>query len=311
MPAVDRRDRLVAIVGPTAAGKSALAMRLAQRLGGEIVSADSRQVYRRMDIGTAKPSALERAAVPYHLIDVVDPDEEFSLAVYLRGAAEAIGDVHRRGKLPILAGGTGQYAWGLIEGWQVPEVPPDHELRKRLEARAAVEGVEALHAEMANVDREAASRIDGRNLRRVVRALEIRSLQGDAGARSKKPPHYRITTLGLAVPRDVLYRRIDDRVNRMVDAGWADEVQALLDLGYGPELPSMSGLGYRELADFLRGELDLDGATERIKRRTHGFARQQHNWFRAADARIQWLDASTPLGELADQAIDRLRTGLC
>ncbi|MCH8186528.1 MAG: tRNA (adenosine(37)-N6)-dimethylallyltransferase MiaA [Chloroflexi bacterium] len=311
MPAVDRRDRLVAIVGPTATGKSALALRLAQRLGGEIVSADSRQVYRGMDIGTAKPSAVERAAVPHHLIDVVDPDEEYSLAVYLRDAATAIGDAHRRRKLPILAGGTGQYAWGLIEGWQVPEVPPDRELRKRLEARAAVEGVEALHAELAKVDSEAASRIDSRNLRRVVRALEIRSIQGDTVARSKKPPEYRITVLGLTLPRDALYRRIDDRVDRMVEAGWVDEVQELLDLGYGPELPSMSGVGYRELADFLRGELDLDGAAERIKRRTHGFARQQHNWFKAADARIQWLDASTSLDELEDQAIDGLKAGLC
>ena len=311
MPAVDRRDRLVAIVGPTATGKSALALRLAQRLGGEIVSADSRQVYRRMDIGTAKPSAVERAAIPHHLIDVVDPDEEYSLAIYLRDAAEAVGDVHRRGKLPILAGGTGQYAWGLVEGWQVPEVPPDPELRRRLEARAAVEGVEVLHAELAKMDPKAASRIDGRNLRRVVRALEIRSIQGDAGARSKKPPEYQITVLGLGLPRDVLYRRIDDRVDRMVDAGWVDEVQGLLEMGYGPELPSMSGVGYRELADFLGGELDLDGATERIKRRTHGFARQQHNWFRAADARIRWLDASRPLDELEDQAVDRLKAGLC
>ena len=298
-------------MGPTATGKSALALRLAQRLGGEIVSADSRQVYRRMDIGTAKPSAVERAAAPHHLIDVVDPDEGYSLAVYLRDAAKAIGEVHRRGKLPILAGGTGQYAWGLIEGWQVPEVPPDHELRKRLEARAAVEGVETLHAELARMDREAASRIDGRNLRRVVRALEIRSIQGSAGTPSKSPPQYRITVLGLTLPRDALYRRIDDRVDRMVDAGWVDEVRGLLDLGYGPELPSMSGVGYRELADFLRGELDLDGATQRIKRRTHGFARQQHNWFRAADARIRWLDASQPLDELEDQAVDRLQTGLC
>ena len=307
-----RRDRLVAIVGATASGKSALALRLAQHLGGEIVGADSRQIYRYMDIGTAKPSPSERARVPHHLIDIADPDEEYSLALYIRDAGRAIRAVHDRGKLPILVGGSGQYVWGLIEGWQVPETPPDSRLRESLEARALEIGAAALHAELAEVALEAAARIDARNVRRVIRALEVHEAsRGSSISPSKQPPDYEIDVLGLSIARDALYKRIDDRVDRMMADGWVDEVRRLLGKGYGPELASMSGLGYRELVDYLSGSLGLEDAVERIKRRTHRFAGGQHAWFKADDRRIRWFDASQPLDALEAEAIESLSTALC
>ena len=303
---------LVAIVGPTASGKSALALRLAQRLGGEIVGADSRQIYRHMDIGTAKPSPGEQAAMPHHLIDVVDPDGEYSLAVYIHDASEAIRAVQDRGKLPILVGGSGQYVWGLIEGWQVPEIPPNRRLREALASRAVEVGAEALHAELAGVAPEAAARIDSRNVRRVIRAIEVHEASsGSSSSPSKKPPDYAITVLGLSIARDALYKRIDERVDRMIADRWIDEVRGLLGMGFGPELPCMSGLGYGELVEYVAGKVGLEDAIERIKRRTHRFARGQHAWFKKGDHRISWLDASRPFDALEAEAIESLSTGLC
>ena len=288
------QDRLLAIVGPTAVGKSALALRFAKRIDGEAVNADSRQVYRYMDVGTAKPSPEDRAAVPHHLIDVIDPDEDYSLALFLRQASEAIRNVKRRSKLPILVGGTGQYVWGLLEGWQVPEVPPDPELRRCLEERARLEGPGSLYQELSNLDPAAAGRIDARNVRRVIRALEVHYASSDrqrSGPRKAAPP-YRTKVLGLTLERSALYQRIDQRVDTMMASGWVEEVQALLDRGYSPELPSLSSLGYGELVQYLNGDLTLEAAAERIKNRSHGFARHQYAWFRLNDERISWFDAS-------------------
>ncbi|MDP6108185.1 MAG: tRNA (adenosine(37)-N6)-dimethylallyltransferase MiaA, partial [Candidatus Brocadiia bacterium] len=269
---------LLAIVGPTAAGKSALALRLALRHGGEIVSADSRQVYRLMDIGTAKPAPEELSAVPHHLIDAVDPDEPFSLAMFLEQARAAIADIAARSRLPILVGGTGQWVWALLEGWEVPAVAPDTRLRANLEERARQEGHEALYAELSRTDPAAAARIDARNVRRVVRALEIAAVGGTPPGKDtpdKTSPPFDARLIGLTLERGELYRRIDDRVDSMIERGWVGEVSGLLERGYGPELPSMSGLGYGDLARHVRGELDLDAAVELIKFGTHRFARSQ------------------------------------
>ena len=296
---------LLAIVGPTAVGKSALALRLARRLNGEIVTADSRQVYRHMDVGTAKPPLEDSSEIPHHVIDVVNPDEDYSLALYLRQAADAIRDIYSHSKLPVLEGGTGQYVWGLLEGWQVPEVPPDPELRLRLESRAAAEGPAALYEELARLDPGAASRIDSRNLRRVVRALEVcySSPKGYPSPPQTRPPPYHVKVLGLTLQRSCLYQRIDDRVERMMDSGWIDEVRALLDMGYRPDLPSMSSLGYRELVQYLGNELTLQEAVQRMKYRTHRFARQQYAWFRLTDKRIHWLDASRELDDVEEETM--------
>ena len=222
---------MLAVVGPTAVGKSALALELAETLGGEIVSADSRQVYRCMDVGTAKPSATDRARVPHHLVDVVDPDQEYSFALFLRQAAAAIRNIRARGRLPILAGGSGQYVWGLLEGWTPPSVPPDPDLRRRLEAQAQERGYAALHARLREIDPEAAARIDPRNVRRVVRALEVacaarrRGEAHPASPRKKESPPFDSLVLGLYMDRQALYQRIDRRVDAMIEAGWLDEVR--------------------------------------------------------------------------------------
>ena len=284
---------LIAIVGPTAAGKSGLALQLAQRFGGEIVNADSRLVYRRMDIGTGKPSAEELGLVPHHLVNIVDPNESYSLALYLDQASRAVQDIHGRGGLPFLVGGTGQYVWALLEGFAAPQVAPNPSLRARLERQAETEGSEALWERLQEVDPDAAERIDHRNVRRVIRALEVYHETGVpfSQARRREKPPYNSLMLGLTLERKALYHRIDRRVEAMVDGGWPQEVARLLAIGYSTDLPSMSGLGYREMAAYLSGELSLQEAVERIKTATHRFARSQYAWFRLSDPRIHWLEA--------------------
>lgn len=282
--------QLLFIVGSTSTGKSALALRLAQRFGGEIVNADSRQVYRGMEIGTAAPPPADLRLVTHHLYGFVTPDEGFSLARYLSLATEAIAGIHGRGKLPIVVGGTGQYVNALLHGWQAPRVAPDPALRERLDAVIAQEGVDAAAAELLAADPEAAERIDLRNPRRVVRALEVAAALGPGSHGGQAAPPYDSLVLGLTTPtREELYRRIDDRVDAMIAGGWLDEVRALLDAGYAPSLPALSSMGYGELARHLAGELPPDEAVRRIKLSHHRLARQQYTWFKPTDARIRWL----------------------
>ena len=283
---------VLAIVGPTAVGKSALAMELARSLNGEIVGADSRQVYRHMDIGTAKPSLKDRAAVPHHVIDVVDPDEEFNLALYLDMARDALEAIHRKGKLPIVVGGTGLYIWGLLEGLRPPQVPPNKELREHLEARASKGGGDALYKELKKVDPKAAKKIDPHNIRRMIRALEVYMTTGIPFSRlyRKGGSPYRYTMVGLTARREELYSRIDRRVDKMIRRGLVKEVQRLTNRGYGLELPSMSTIGYKEIGLYIKGEVELDSAVQRIKQETHRFARHQYGWFRLKDERVHWFD---------------------
>jgi tRNA dimethylallyltransferase len=289
----ERAVRVLVIVGPTAVGKTELAIRLGQALGGEAISADSRQVYRYMNIGTAKASPAERAALPHHLIDIVDPDEELTLAHYQELATRTIADVSARGKLPILVGGTGLYVRAVTEGWTVPQVPPNEALRAHLLAEAERLGHDALHATLAAVDPLAAQRIDARNVRRVIRALEVFQQTGIpiSQLQQKRAPGYPLLTLGLTMPREALYARIDARIERMMAQGLLDEVRWLVEHGYGYDLPAMSGLGYQQIGQYLRGEVALPDAVALIKRHTRRFVRQQYNWFRPSDTSIHWLDA--------------------
>ena len=299
---------IVAVVGPTAVGKSALALRLARELDGEIVSADSRQVYRYMDIGTGKPSPRDRAEVPHHLIDISDPDDEYSLALFLRDASSAIRDLFARSRLPIVCGGTGQYVWALLEGWHVPIVAPDSQFRDALYERVRVEGVEALHVELAAVDPAAAYRVDPLNPRRVIRALEVaRSAGHPRPEPGREKPPFGATTVGLTLGKERLNHRIDRRVDSMMAAGWLAEVERLLGCGYDRDLPSMSGLGYTELAQHVRGKIPLEEAVAEIKRRTRKFARRQRGWFRDADERIRWFEGSE---EGFDRAGSHIRDAL-
>jgi tRNA dimethylallyltransferase len=283
---------LVAAIGPTAVGKSQLALRLAQDFDGEIVNADSRQVYRYMDIGTAKPSHAELSLVPHHLIGIINPDESFSLAIYQKLAHEAIENIQQRHKLPLLVGGSGLYVWSVIEGWQIPPVAPDTEFRHSLEIRAKKEGGYALYQELQKVDPVAATKIMPSNLRRIIRALEIYQVKGQPVSQlwQKQPPSYPILIIGLTMQRDNLYRRIDSRVDEMIKQGLIDEVKDLIAKGRSPDLPSMSGIGYKQIGMFIQGKLDLPTATQQIKNETHRFARHQYAWFHLNDARIHWLN---------------------
>ena len=277
---------VLAIVGPTAVGKSKVALALAERIGAEIVSADSRQVYRSMDIGTAKASPEERRRVPHHLIDVVDPDQEFTVVHYRDLALRAVEDVLERGKLPLLVGGSGLYVRTVTEGLVVPEVLPDREYRRALEQRSG----EELHRELAAVDAAAAARIDPRNIRRVIRALEVWRATGRPFSEQQTTagPGFEVRKIGLTCNRELLYRRIDARVDQMMAAGLLEEVRDLSSR-YSWDLPAMSGIGYRQLGQHLRGEIDLTPAVQRIKYDTHRYARQQYTWFSLEDSSIRWF----------------------
>lgn len=286
------RSPLVVIVGPTAVGKTELAIQLAERLNGEIVSADSRLFYRGMDIGTAKPSAAEQARVRHHLIDVADPDENWSLAVFQAAAREAIDDIHQRGKLPFLVGGSGQYVRAVTQGWTPPAVTPDDRLRAALEALAREHDVYWLHDRLKLLDPSAAEKIDARNLRRTVRALEVifstgRRFSAQGGV-SDSP--YRLTSVGLMRPRPELYERIDQRIESMFANGLLNEVQTLLEKGYSPALPTLSAIGYRECVAVLQGSMTLDEAKTHIKKLTRIFVRRQGNWFKENDPQIAWFE---------------------
>lgn len=298
-PGLDRTERagtrlpLVVIVGPTAVGKTEIAIQLAERLDGEIISADSRLFYRGLDIGTAKPTEEERARVPHHLIDVADPDETWSLAVFQERAREAIRDIHARDRLPFLVGGTGQYIRAVTEGWQPPQVEPDPRLRTALESWAGEIGYDGLHERLARLDPQAAATIDPRNLRRTVRALEVIMTTGElfSAQRKQGPSPYHLFVLGLIRPRTELYERVDARIDAMLAASLVEEVQSLLEAGYPPDLPTLSAIGYREIIAYLQGEYSLEEAITRIRRATRTYVRRQANWFKQDDPDIHWFRA--------------------
>lgn len=281
---------LIAIIGPTAAGKSAYAMALAPQVHGEIVSADSRHVYRRMDIGTNKPTPDEQRLVRHHLIDLRDPHERFSLGEYIELAQAAIADIRARGKTPLLVGGTGQYIRAILRGWRVPSVPPHEDVREKWLRYAHERGQAALFAELAVRDPDAARTIDPHNIRRVVRALEAMEVSGRRWSELQKsePPNLRTEVIYINLPRDELYARADARLMRMIEQGWLDETEALLDFlsqhGFDSvdalRLPSMSALGYREMALVVTGHMTLDQAITAIKRATRRLIRAQDVWFR-------------------------------
>lgn len=283
----------MAIVGPTAVGKTALALTLADRFEGEIVGADSRQVYRYLDIGTAKPTLQERARTAHHIIDILDPDQDFSLALYQDLAYGAVDEIHGRGRLPLLVGGSGLYVWAVLRGLRIPQVPPNPALRQALEERAGREGLESLFRELEELDPEASRTIDRRNLRRLVRALEVCRATGQpfSQLRRQAPPPYNIIVIGLTLGWEDLYRRIDQRVDHMVDMGLVEEVRGLLARGYGLGLPAMASPGYREIGMYLGGQLALEEALRRTKVATHRLARRQYAWFSLRDPRIRWFES--------------------
>ena len=267
-------------------------MKIAQVVPVEIVSADSRQVYRYMDIGTAKPSREERAEVPHHLVDIIEPDDEFSLREYIYHAKEAIKIAKRHGNVPLLVGGTGQYVMALLEGWNVPPVPPDPAVRTRLETQLATDGLQPLLDELRDLDPAGLNAVDQKNPRRVIRAIERASAGYLWGAQpNSEEPSFESLMIGIGADRADLYARADGRLDSMMANGFLKEVEWLLNAGYSPELPAMSGIGYGELVDHLMKGTDLQAAVQRAKNRTHRYIRQQSNWFKASDTRIKWFEA--------------------
>jgi tRNA dimethylallyltransferase len=276
-------------------------VQLAKILDGEIISADSRLFYRGMDIGTAKPTAVERSQVPHHLVDVARPDEPWSLALFQNAAREVIADIHKRGKLPFLVGGTGQYIRAVTEGWQPPAQQPVSRLRQALEQWAEEISPAGLHARLVVIDPDAASRILPGNLRRTVRALEVIFSTGQrfSTQQHKTGSPYSLLQIGLTRPRVELYARIDARINNMLQNGFVEEVKQLLSQGYAPELPGFSAIGYREIGAHVRGELTLEEAVTQMKRLTRQFVRRQANWFKLNDPGIRWFNASSvEVGEI-------------
>jgi tRNA dimethylallyltransferase len=266
----------------------------AESVEGEIVSADSMQVYRGMNIGTAKAAADRQARVPHHLVDIIDPDQPFSVADYRERADAALADIWRRGRQPLVVGGSGLYVRAVLEEMDFSRVPADPEVRSRLRAEARALGLRRLHERLAAVDREAADRIHPNDEKRIIRALEVyaktgRPISTFQTVDQQRAPRYNTRQFGLTLPRDVLYRRIDARVDRMMAEGLAEEVRRLLDQGYGDRLVAMKGLGYAQLAPYVRGEIGLDEAERRLKRDTRRLAKRQLTWFRA-DPSIEWLD---------------------
>jgi tRNA dimethylallyltransferase len=295
----------VLIVGPTAVGKTELAIQLAERLNGEIVSADSRLFYRGMDIGTAKPTRQEQSRVPHHLIDIADPDEILSLAVFQQEAQKAIADIHTRNKIPFLVGGTGQYIRAVTEGWNPPEVRPDARLRAEIERWKEERGVYWLYEKLKGLDPAAAEKIDARNYRRTVRALEVILTTGKrfSEQRTQAESPYRLISVGLNRPRTELYERVDQRIDMMFDHGFLEEVKRLLEKGYSPSLPTMSAIGYREGIRVIQGEITKDQAKAEMRRVTRVFVRRQANWFKESDPNIKWF-------RVEESIVDRIESYL-
>jgi tRNA dimethylallyltransferase len=300
---------LSAIVGPTGSGKSELAMALAARLPVEIVVADSRQVYRGMNVGTAKPTLADRAAVPHHGLDLASPDHAFTVADWLAHVRPLIGEIAGRGAIPLIVGGTGLYVSALVDGYDFASQPWSPEIRERLAAELEAEGLEALAARLTASDPAAAARTDLRNPRRVLRALERTEAQGGGVVPRSEPYPGRLAMLGIARPREVLYRHIDQRAATLFANGLLEEAQALLAAGIAADAPPLSGHGYREAIGVLRGEWSLEEAIAATARRTRQYAKRQLSWFRR-DPRIVWLPAGDqPAGErgIVERALDLLR----
>lgn len=293
-----KKKPVVVVIGPTASGKTEVSITLARRFDGEIISADSRQFYQRMDIGTAKPTNLEMTQVKHHLINVAQPDQVWSLARFCSEARNCIDNIHEREKMSFVVGGTGQYIWGLIEGWTVPSDAANLELRRQLEQWSEDLGFSGIHSVLSRIDPEAGKFIQETNVRRTVRALEVIFSSGRrfSDQRSKNPPEdLDFIILGIEWDRPKLYERVDLRIEGMLNSGLLEEVRYLISSGYDPDSSALSAIGYREITGYLTGKHSLDDAVMLIKRNTRQYIRRQANWFKKDDPRIKWFDAKMDL----------------
>ncbi|MGN9164103.1 tRNA (adenosine(37)-N6)-dimethylallyltransferase MiaA [Tissierellaceae bacterium HCP3S3_D8] len=288
------KDKLLIITGPTAVGKTALSVDLASKLDGEIISADSMQIYKYMDIGTAKVTDDEMKGIPHHLIDIVYPDEEYTVSNYQRDATRLIGELNRKNKLPIVVGGTGLYINSLVYKLNFVKVAPNEEIRQRYETLAEEYGNEYIHNILSEVDIESSKKIHIRDRKRIIRALEIFELTGKTMSEYNKDfrrevEDYRLSMICLNMDRSKLYERINRRVDIMIEQGLIDEVQEILNLGYDKNLVSLQGIGYKEIIDYLENRSTLEEAINRIKQGSRNYAKRQLTWFRR-DKRIKWVN---------------------
>lgn len=292
---------VIVIFGPTASGKTGLSIRLAREISGEIISADSMQIYRYMDIGTAKPDAVERMGIPHYLMDEVNPDEEFNVARFQELACKYIEEIHAKGKIPIVVGGTGLYINSLIYNIQFSETISDWSFREKLQKEAEEKGNEYLHAKLKEVDPEAAANIHMNNVKRVIRALEVYEYTKNPISEHQRqsreiPPPYRFILIGLQMDRQKLYNRIEQRVDHMLESGLVEEVRDLISRGYDKSTIAMQGIGYKEILAYLRGETSLEEAITIIKRDTRRYAKRQITWFKRLE-NVFWLDVDPSVGE--------------
>lgn len=286
--------KLVVIVGPTAIGKTSTSIELAKELNGEIVSADSMQIYRYMDIGTAKPNMSERQGIPHYMMDIIEPDESFNVAIYQKRAKAAIDCIYKKGKLPFLVGGSGLYVNSIVYPLDFTTATEDHELRAELYKKVEEKGNYYLHQKLAEIDPTTAKRVHPNDVKRIVRAMEIYCLTGKPMSQHKQNLKnadipYDLIMIGLYMERSKLYEKINMRVDHMIEQGLIEEVKSLQNMGYGKDLVSMQGLGYKEIIAYLEEEHSLEEAIDILKRDTRRFAKRQLTWFRK-DKRIHWVN---------------------
>lgn len=285
---------MISLLGPTAVGKSKLAVEIAKKIHGEIISADSMQVYRGMDIGTAKPTLKERQGIPHHLIDIRNPDEEWTVSDFVEQTNKLTREIEKRNKTPIIVGGTGLYLWALLEGYSFPMAPADKEIRKRLEK----EPLSTLYSRLSTLDPEAAKKIHPNDKKRIIRALEVYELTGKTISKlqenRKQNTEHRTQDyilIGLNLPREELYRRIEERVDKMIEKGLIEEVKGLLAKGYSKDIPSFQALGYKEVVEYLDGKWSKEEMIAEFKKRTRHFARRQMTWFKRFK-NVNWFEVS-------------------
>jgi len=301
-----RKLKVVVILGPTASGKSALALKSAKEFGGVIISADSRQIYRGMNIATDKTPSLARKNIPHYMIDIINPNGDFNLALYQRTVYNLLGHLKQKNRwrarpiIPFLVGGTGLYIQSIVDGFQVPDVVPDRDLRKKLERKS----LNSLVKRLKKLDPEI--NIDFKNRRRVIRALEVTLKSGRplSKQREKLKPDIEFLQIGLKVPRQKLYRRINERVNEMLRKGLMEETKQLLSKGYNFSLPAFSAIGYREMKDYLEGKLTLEIALNKIKKASRNFAKRQMTWFKK-DKRIKWVKTEAGARRLIKKFLEK------
>ena len=279
------------ILGPTATGKTQLSLKLSQYFDSEIINCDTSIFYKYLSIGTGKPSKKNLKLVKHNLLDFLEPDQDYSLAEFLKDANKIISQIVSDKKVPILVGGSGQYLKALTENWDVSNIKPNLELRKKLEKEINEKGVEHLYEKLKSEFPENAQKVDKKNPRRIIRAFEL-GLEGKTISRKSKKNFSNFFKIGLTMPRETLYKTIDERIEKMFEDGWVGEVEELIKKGFNKELNSFSSIGYNEIYDYLSNNLDLEEAINLIKKRTRNLVRHQYNWFKLNDPEIKWFDSS-------------------